>query len=70
MRLGYNANLISWAFGALLLSGCAGVVMSEVPCEDASREITYGNLLQNSVRGTYDQCLDSLRHEAVQWLER
>ncbi len=70
MRLGYKTNLIGCAFAALLLSGCAGVVTSEVPCEDANRKITYGNLLQNSVRGTYDQCLEMLRQEAVQSLER
>jgi chromosome segregation ATPase len=46
---------------AVLLAACTDPGTSA--CETANRDITLGNLMQNSATGAYDRCLTDLRSE-------
>ena len=46
---------------AVLLSAC--IATSGDPCADAERDVNLFTLLDNSLSGTYDACLDDLRDD-------
>ena len=70
MNLRLTRTILAGAALAGALSGCAGFAVSENPCADANRAVSFDTLFENSVRGTYEQCLNDLRTDAVSALER
>ena len=47
----------------LLALGACTQTASTDPCASANAPITFGNLLSNSVSGSYGQCIDTLKEE-------
>ena len=70
MIFGLAGRIAVSAMLAGTLSGCDLLTISEDPCGAAAAPISFDTLYKNSVRGTYEQCLDGLRNNAVSALER
>lgn len=52
-----------------LMSGCTGFSVAEDPCAHAYRPVTFETLFENSVRNSYEKCLNLMRSAAVQAVE-
>ena len=61
MRAGLLRHIVAVPVTAALLSAC--MATSGDPCADAERDVELFALLDNSLSGTYDACLDDLRDD-------